>query len=54
MAMSLKRLNDMHGFYARLMKRISLPSRGVHEFDFLEDIIRNDEDMRSHRNKKYY
>ena len=47
MAISSKRLNDMDGFYARLMKRISLPSRGMHEFHFPEDIIRNDEDMKS-------
>ena len=51
---SSKRLNDTEGFYARLMKRISLPSRGVHEFDFHEDIIRNDEDMKSQRNNKSY
>ena len=49
-----KRLNDMESFYARLMKRISSPSRGMHEFDFPKDIIKNDEDMKSQRNKKSY
>ena len=47
MAANSKRLNDMEGFYVYPMKRISFPSRGMHEFDFLEEIIRNDEDMKS-------
>ena len=46
MAISSKRLNDMEGFYAQLMKRVSLPSRCMHEFGFSKDIIRNDEDMK--------
>ena len=54
MEISSKILNDMEGFYARLMQRISSPPRGMHEFDFPEDIIRNDEDMKSQRNKKSY
>ena len=54
MVVTSKRLNDMEGFYARLMKKISLPSSGTHEFDFPEHIIRNDEDMKSQRNKKSY
>ena len=47
MEISSKRLNDMEGFYARSMKKISLPSMSMHEFDFPKDIIRNDEDMKS-------
>ena len=47
MVVSSKRLNDMEGFYAKLMKRIALPSRGAHEFEFPKDIIINDEDMKS-------
>ena len=54
MVVSSKRLNDMEGFYVRLMKRISLPSRGAHEFEFPKEIIRNGEDMKSQRNKKSY
>ena len=54
MAISSKILNDMEGFYAKLMKRISSPSRGIHEFHFPKDIIRNDEDIKSQRNKKSY
>ena len=46
MEISSKRLNDMEGFYAKPMGRISLPSRGMHEFDFPKEIIRNDEDMK--------
>ena len=44
----------MEGFYARLIKKIALPSKATHQFDFLEDIIRNDKDMKSQRNKKSY
>ena len=47
MVVSSKRLNDMEGFYAWLVKRVSHPSRGMHEFDFPKDIIKNDEDMKS-------
>ena len=54
MSFSSKRLNDMEGFYARLMKIISSPSSGIHEFDFPKDIIRNDEDMKFQRNRKSY
>ena len=54
MTVTSKRFNDKEGFYARLMKRISLPSRGIHEFDFPKDIIMNDEEMKSQRNKKSY
>ena len=36
------------------MKKIALPSRGAHQFHFPEDIIKNDENMKSQRNKKSY
>lgn len=53
-AASSKRINDMEGFYARLMKRVVISHRGDHQFDDPKDVIRNDEDIKSQRNKKSY
>ena len=51
---SSKRMNDFEGFYARMVKRVGVPSRGEHEFDFPEDVMRNEENMTIQANRKSY
>lgn len=47
-----KRLNDIEGFYARLIRKINLNPRGAHEFNFSKDIIINNEYLESQKRKK--
>ena len=47
-------MNDFEGFYARMVKRLGVPSRGAHQFDFPEDVMRNEENMTIQANKKSY
>ena len=42
-----KMLNDIEGFYERLMRIISLALRSKCEIDFSKKIIKNDEDLKS-------
>lgn len=38
-----KMMNDIEGFYERLMHTINKAPRGKHEFDYPQDIIKNEE-----------